>query len=73
MISRVRDSVIPATELSHSNLSFVYTVPETRRVRSAVAKFGVDFYKDAYSEWVEEHMQCAACGGSYCERNARHE
>ena len=34
-------------------------------VRSAVAKFGVDFYKNVYSDWVERHMQCAACGGSY--------
>ena len=37
-------------------------------VRSAVAKFGVDFYKDVCSEWVERHMQCGAYGGSYFEK-----
>ena len=38
-------------------------------VRSAVAKFGVDFYKDVYSEFVERHMKCAGCGGSNFELN----
>ena len=37
-------------------------------VRRAVAKFGVDFYKDVCNEWVERHMQCAAYGGSYCDK-----
>ena len=37
-------------------------------VRRAVAKFGMDFYKDVCSEWVERHMQCAVCGGSYFEK-----
>ena len=37
-------------------------------VRSAVAKFGEDFYEDVCSEWVERDMQCAAYGGSYCEK-----
>ena len=34
-------------------------------VCNALAKFGVDFYKDVCSEWVERDMQCAAYGGSY--------
>ena len=34
-------------------------------VRSTVAKFGVDFYKDVCCEWVERHMLCALCGGSF--------
>ena len=33
-------------------------------VRSAVEKFGVDFYKDVCSEWFEKYMQCAAYVGS---------
>ena len=53
-----------------------YTVPEKREelkfaVRSAVAKFGVDFYKYVYSDWVKRHMQCAACGGSYFEKECK--
>ena len=44
-------------------------VPEKKRVkicsRSEVVKFGVAFYKDVYSDWVERHMHCAVCGGSY--------
>ena len=43
-------------------------------VRRAVAKFGMDFYKDVCSEWVERHMQYAVCGGSYFEKECtRHE
>ena len=37
-------------------------------VRSAVARFGSDFYRDVYSEWVERHGKCIACGGSYFEK-----
>ena len=37
-------------------------------VSSAAARFGVDFYKDISSEWVEKHMKCAAYGGSYFEK-----
>ena len=40
-------------------------------VRSAVAKFGVDFDKDVSSELAERHMQCVACGGSYFEKECR--
>ena len=66
----VGDPVIPATELSKFKSQLRGTRFQKREdlkfaVHSAVAKFGVDFYKDAYSEWVERHMQCAACGGSY--------
>ena len=37
-------------------------------VCSAVARFGVDFYKDISSEWTERHMKCATYGGSYFEK-----
>ena len=37
------------------------------QVGSAVARFGVYFYKDVYSECVARHMKCAALGGSYFE------
>ena len=37
-------------------------------VRSAVAKFGVDFYEDVCCEWVDRYMQCTAYGGSYSEK-----
>ena len=37
-------------------------------VCSAMARFGVDFYKDISTEWVERHMKCAAYGGSYFEK-----
>ena len=40
-------------------------------VRFAVEKFGVHLNKDVCSEWVEGHMQCAACGGSYFENECR--
>ena len=33
-------------------------------VRSALAKFGVDFNKDVYSKWVKRHRKCTACRGS---------
>ena len=32
-------------------------------VCSAMARFGVDFYKDITSEWMERHMECDAYGG----------
>ena len=38
-----------------------------------VARFGVDFNKDEYNKWVQSHIKCVACGGSYFERNERHE
>ena len=75
-ISRVGDPVIPAADLS----TFKSQLPGTRlqkreefkfAVSSAVAKFGIDFYKDVYGEWVERHMQCAACEGSYFEKECR--
>lgn len=36
-------------------------------VRRAVARVGEDF-KDVYSEWLERHIKCVACGGSYFEK-----
>ena len=62
--------VIPATEISMFKSQLRGTLFQKREelifaVRSADAKFGVDFYKDVYSDWVERDMQCAACGGSY--------
>ena len=43
-------------------------VPEKKKefkfaVRSEVVKFGVAFYKDVYSDWVERHMHWAVCWG----------
>ena len=72
-ISGVGDPVILVADLS----TFKYQLRGARlqkrkelelAVRSAVAKFGVDFYKDVCSEWVERHMQCAAVGGFYFEK-----
>ena len=70
MLSGVGDPVILATELSTFKSQLRFTRFQKREelkfaVRSAVAKFGVDFHKDVYSDWVDRHMQCAACGGSY--------
>ena len=75
-ISGVGDPVIPATDLStfKSHLRGIRLQKREELEfanRSAVAKFGIDFYKDVCSEWVERHMQCAACGGSYCEKECR--
>ena len=69
-ISGVRDPVNPAADLSTFKSQPRGTRLQKREeldfaVRSEVAKFGVDFYKDVCSEWVERHMQCAACGRSY--------
>ena len=63
------DPVFPA-EPKHVLISASKTMHQKREelkfaVRGAVAKFGVDFYKEVCSEWVERHMQCAAYGGSY--------
>ena len=68
-ISIVGDPVILAEDLSMFISQLQCTRLQERdelefAVCSAVAKFGVDFYKDVCSEWVEGHMQCAACGGS---------
>ena len=70
------DPVIPAADLSTFKSQLQGTSLQRREelefaVCSAVAKFGVDFYKDVCSEWVERHMQCAACGGSYFEKEYR--
>ena len=75
-ISGVGDPVIPAADLSRFKSQLRGTRPQKREelefaVRSAVVKLGVDFYKDVCSEWVERHMQCAACGGSYFEKEYR--
>ena len=75
-ISGVGDPVIPAADLSLLKSQLRDTRPQKREklefaVRSAVAKFSRDFYKDVYSEWVERHMQCPACGGSYFEKECR--
>ena len=35
---------------------------------SAVARFGVYFYKDITSEWMARHMKCGAYGSSYFEK-----
>ena len=72
-ISRVGGPVIPAADLSTFNTQLRGTRLHNREelefaVRSAVAILGVDFYKDVCSEWVERHIQCAACGGSYFEK-----
>ena len=72
-ISVVGDSVILATDLSTFKSQLRGTRLHKREdlefaVRGAVAKFGEDFYKDVCSEWVERYMQCAACGGSYFEK-----
>ena len=71
--SGVGDPVIPATEISTLKPQLRGTRFQKREecrftVRSAVAKFGIDFYKDVNSEWVERLMQCAACGSSYFEK-----
>ena len=65
-ISGVGDPVIPAADLSTFKSQLRGTRLQKREelgfaVRSAVTKFGVDFYKDKCSEWMERHMQCAAC------------
>ena len=70
------DPVIPAADLSTLKSQLRGTRLQKREelefaVRSAVAKFGVDFYKDVCSKWVERHVQCAACGGSYLEKKYR--
>ena len=75
-ISIVGDPAIQAADLSMFKSQLRGTRLQKRdelefAVRSAVAKFGVDFYKDVCSEWVERHMQCAACGGSYFEKEYR--
>ena len=75
-ISGVGDPVIPAADLSKFKSQLRGTRLQKREelefaVRSAVAKFGIDLYKDVCSEWVERHMQCAACGGSYFEKECR--
>ena len=75
-ISVVGDPVIPATDLSTFKSKLRGTRLQQREelefaVRSANAKFGVDFYKDVCSEWVERHMQCAACRGSNYEKECR--
>ena len=72
-ISGVGDPVLSAADLSTFKAQLRGTRLRKREelefaVRSAVAKFGVDFYKDVCSEWVERHVQCAACGGSYFEK-----
>ena len=56
------DPVISATELSTFKSQLRGTGFQKREelkfaVRSAVAKFGVDFYKDVFSDLVERHMQ----------------
>ena len=75
-ISGEGDSVIPAADLSTFKSQLRGTRFQKREelefaVRSAVAKFDIDFYKDVCSEWGERHMQCAACGGSYFEKEYR--
>ena len=75
-ISGVGDPVIPAADLSTFKSQLRGTRLQKREelefaVRSAVAKFGKDFYKDVCSKWVERHMQCAACGGAYFEKECR--
>ena len=62
-ISGVGNPEIPATELSTFKSQLRGTRLQKREelefaVGSAVAKFGIDFYKDVCSEWVERHMQC---------------
>ena len=75
-ISGVGDPVISTADLSTFKSQLRGTRLQKREelefaVRSAVAKFDIDFYKDVCSEWVERHMQCAACGGSYFEKECR--
>ena len=75
-ISGVGDSIIPAADLSTFKSQLRGTRLQKREelefaVRSAVAKFGVYLYKDVCSEWVERHIQCAACGGSYFEKECK--
>ena len=65
-ISGVGDPIIPTTELSTIKSQLRGPRLQKREelkfaVRMAVAKFGVDIYKYVCSEWVERHMQCAAC------------
>ena len=72
------DPVIPAADLSTFKSQLRGTRLQKREelefaVRSAVAKFGVDFYKDVCSEWAERHMQCAACGALILKMNTEHE
>ena len=64
-ISGVGDPVIPTADLSTFKSQLRGTRLQKREelefaVRSAVAKFQVDFYKDVCSERVERHMQCTA-------------
>ena len=75
-ISGMGVPVILATELSTFKSQLRGTMLQKREelkfvVRSAVAKFGVDVYKDICSEWAERHMLCAALGGSYFEKECR--
>ena len=70
------DPVIPAADLSTLKSQLRGTRLQKREelefaVRSAVAKFGIDFYKDVCCQWVERHMQWAVCGGSYFEKECR--
>ena len=70
------DPVIPATEISTLKSQLRDTGFQKREelrfaVHSAVAKFGVDFYKDVYSECVERLMQCATCGCPYFEKECK--
>ena len=75
-ISGVGDPVISTADLSTFKSQLRSTRLQKREelefaVRSEVAKFGIDFYKDVCSKWVERHMQCAVCGGSYFEKECR--
>ena len=78
-ISGVGYPLIPAADLSTFKSQLRGTRLQKREelefaVRRAVAKFGIDFYKEVCSEWVERHMQCAVFGGSYFEKECtRHE
>ena len=75
MIARVGDSVFQTvlrTFISQLRGTRFQNREELKfAVRSAVAKFSVDFYKDVYSELVERHMKCAGCGGFYFEKECK--
>ena len=69
-ISRVEDPVFSTVLRTFKLLSFGIHgsgVELEFAVCSAVARFG-DFYKDISSEWMERHLNCAAYGGSYFEK-----
>ena len=46
----------------------IVDITSTITWNGTTARFDVDLDKDEYNKWVERHMKCVACGGSYFEK-----